>query len=538
MSAQQDQNAALTRVRQFQWLLLFRITVILIFLGGTFLFYFREGLLWTSPHLFPLYGLALFSFIHALLSSVFLRRTRRFRLFVQLQVVWDIVFVAFLIHFSGGINSFFSFAYILLIVSYSFFLDRRELLLCASGASILYGSMLDLQYYGYLDFLQVPPAGPIPLSEVVYAVFLNVSAYYITALLGGALVSRLNRSERALEKKVIDYKELERLNRSILYSISSGLMLINSAGRIRLLNAAAERITGYQLKEVYDTLLIDLFPEFEAFDGGFKLVKRGECRILSKGRQEIWLGYNSTLIKHPGEGHLSLLITFQDLTELKLSEERLQQSARMVAVGQLAAGLAHEIRNPLASISGTIQLLLENRSIPEKDTRLMALTMREVRRLNTLLTDFLVYARPSPLRRSAVSGEQIVESLLLLVDADERFKEIKIDCSSVSQESFSLDKEKVCQALWNLLLNAAAALHYRGTISITFDPGKAQIRVEDNGPGVPPELKQRIFEPFFTTKDAGTGLGLATVFTIMQAHHGQITVADRPGGGTSMIMEF
>ncbi len=201
------------------------------------------------PSLSPLYLLVGVSYLQALLSAGLLPKVRRLRLFAQAQVVWDLLFVAILIYCTGGIDSIFSFLFLLVIVSSSVFLRRKEVLFVASAAAILYGSLLDLQFYGYLPHLRslIFPER-IEGRQVFYAVFVNVLAFFLTGFLSGTVSERLRRSEQALERRETDFEELEHLNRSILANITSGLMIVDSQGRIRSFNSAAGKITGFSLR--------------------------------------------------------------------------------------------------------------------------------------------------------------------------------------------------------------------------------------------------------------------------------------------------
>jgi two-component system sensor histidine kinase PilS (NtrC family) len=433
---------------------------------------------------------------------------------------------------TGGIESLFSFLFILVIISSSVFLTRKEVLLVASASAILYGSILDLQYYGYLPLvggLYFPEQ--ISDRDVFFAVFVNVLAFLLTALLSVTLAERLRRSELALEKKEIDYEELENLNQTILANISSGLMIVNSRGRIRSWNAAAEKITGYSLHEVYDREVREVFPHLEVYDGEFRVISRGEGRFPDQRGTQRVLGYASSLIKNPQDETLGLLITFQDLTHVKQLEEQLHRADRLAAVGQLASGMAHEIRNPLAAISGSVQLLMEGAHLTDENRRLKGIVVKEANRLSDLLTDFLLFARPSPPRFESVDVSILLDELADMVTADSRFSGLKI-CREYPQGTWMhLDRRLFSQALWNLVINGAEAREGEGTLHLGISPDARTVYVEDSGPGIPEGIRDRIFDPFFTTKARGSGLGLATEYSIVEAHGGRIEVAEAPAGG-------
>lgn len=522
---------------QLSWFLFFRVVVITLFLGGAIFYQLGASTQRTEAtvnYLFILIGL---SYLQALISAIILRRLTRFKLFTQTQIGWDLLFVTCLIYLSGGIESLYSFLYILVIISSALLLARRDALVVASAAAIFYGSLLDLQYFGYLPLLSgVPFPEQIDGRTVFYAVFINVLAFFLTALLSGTLTERLRRSEQALERREVDYEELENLNRTILENIGSGLLIINSQGRIRSLNAGGSKITGYALEDVYDRDVREVFPALAVFDGGFRLIRRGEARLRDRFSAEHTIGYHTTYLHDRTDKILGLLVTFQDLSTIKEMEERLKQADRLAAVGRLASGMAHEIRNPLASISGSVQLLMEGGNVNEDDKRLMRIVVREAERLSLLLTDFLLYARPSPPQPEPVQVALLLDELADLLMADGRFSDIEIHREYVDDAWIELDRQQFRQALWNLVINAAESMSGRGELWLSAGPGT--LAVEDSGPGVKETLRSRIFEPFFTTKDAGTGLGLATVHAIVNAHGADIALEEGRKGGARFVIRF
>jgi two-component system sensor histidine kinase PilS (NtrC family) len=531
------QTAEIPR-RQLGWLLLCRVLAITLLLGGTIVYHLRSAV---EPQylLHSLYLLVSLYYGQAAVAAVVLPRIRRKRLFAQAQIVWDLLFITSLIFLTGGIDSPFHFLYYLVVIAASAFLARREIFFVASAAAILFGSLLDLQYYGFLPRLPAWSVQPqLDIRQVFYAVFVNVTAIFFTALLSGILAERLRCSEQALEKKKIDFEELENLNRTILANIGSGLMIINPLGRIRSFNSAAESISGFTLEDVYDRDVRELFPGFAVYDGTLQIVERGEGIFHSREAGRRLLGYASSQVKGADGKTLGLLITFKDMTWYKELEERVKRSDRLAAVGQLASGMAHEIRNPLASISGSVQLLLEGSNVSEEDRHLMRIVLREADRLSSLLSDFLLYARPGSPKIAAVDVSSVLDELALLAAGDPRFVGIEIRRAYPPGVSMSLDRQQLYQAMLNLVINGAEAMPDGGVLTIGLGPGEREIFVEDSGPGIPENIRNRIFNPFFTTKEHGTGLGLATVHAIVEAHGGSISVAAGSRGGARFVIQL
>ena len=527
--------------RLLAWYLAARLAVVVFFLGGAIVYHLkgatpqlqRELVVWLEA----LIGLVA---LQTLASAALMKRLRDLDRFIQAQFAWDLLLVLAIIYLTGGAESLYSFLYILVIVAASVFLSRRQVLILASAASILYGSLLDLQYYRYLPLFggQPFPAG-LQEKDVFYAVVINVGAFLLTALLSGYLADRMRRSELAREQKEVDYGELERLNQAILANINSGLLLIGNDGRIRSFNQAAHRITGYRLEEVYNRPVEVFFPPLAAIEhSGSYSLQRGEMRV--KGRQggRLILGYSASQVRDPQARDLGLLVAFQDLTEVKALEEQLKRADRLGAVGRLASGMAHEIRNPLASISGSVQLLREDPGISEENRRLMGIVVREVERLNLLLGDFLGFARPAPLQAGPVDLAAMIDELVELVGAGGQAGAVTIVRHYPEQVPVCVDRPKLRQALWDLLLNAVEAAQPDGTVRIGVDLVNGEIAVEDSGPGIDEKMRERIFEPFFTTKETGTGLGLANVYANIQAHGGRVYVENSPLGGARFMIDL
>ena len=522
---------ARTNRRQLGWYLALRVLFITLFLGGTIVFRLsREG----NQVLPFLYLLAAVSYLHAFASAFVLPRIRHLQFFAQTQLAWDLLFCILLIFATGGQESLFSFVFIFVIISSSFFLAIKDVFVVSAASAILYGSLIDLQYYRRLPHLSGWPSFSMISSEgAFYAVFVHVAAFLLTALLSTTLTERWRRSERALQESRIDFQELEQLNREILAHISSGLMIVNPAGRIRSFNAAGKIITGYSLEELYNRDVRAMFPALEVMQGNeFRIVNRAEAHIAHKDGQQRILGYASNTLQRENGELLGLLITFQDLTHVKTIEEQLNRADRLAAIGRLAAAMAHEIRNPLAAISGSIQLLMEGEGVSQEDRQLMGIVVKEADRLSALLTEFLIYARPRRPEPVDCDLSRMLDELVNMAGNDQRFADVSISRNYLPGIHANVDRDQLSQVVFDLLINAAESFsNERGQIWVGMDAEEGCLYVEDSGPGVPPEQREKIFEPFFTTKDSGTGLGLATVYAIIEAHGGSIEVGSGDQGG-------
>ncbi len=526
--------------RLLSWYLAIRLAVVCLFLGSTILYQLQQGSWATSATARYLSYLTFFALLQTLGSGFILTRIKHYRQFVNAQISWDLLFVALVIYLTGGVDSLYSFLFILVIIGASVFLPRSQLLVVASAASILYGSLLDLQFFGYLPtFKDQPTLKGLQHHDVFYAVFLHVGAFFLTALLSGALADRLRLSEEAREKREIDYGELERLNQAILTNISSGLMVINSKGRIRSFNRAASKITGYSLEDVYNRPIEAILPELGHFETESLLeVERGEASYQKNDQEKLTLGYSVSRVVDREDHHLGSLVAFQDLTEYKALEEQLKRADRLAAVGRLASGLAHEIRNPLASISGSVQLLLEDEKVNAEDRHLMNIVVKEADRLSHLLSDFLNFARPAPLQLESIDIAALLDELIALINASGQFHNVAIETAYQAPIPMRVDPQKMYQVLWDLLINAGEAARPEGRIRIEVNAAKGEIIIEDTGMGIAEVDRDKLFEPFYTTKDKGTGLGLANVYANVEAHQGRIFVEPGTLGGARFIIEL
>ena len=525
-----------TAPRFLYWYLLVRPLVIALFLGGTIVNQARFA--GEDFHILGwLYLLAALCLIQSLIFVALFGRRRHKKSLLRWQICWDLLFATALVFLAGGIVSHLSFLYIFIIFSVSIFLSRREVFVAASAAAILYGGLLDLQYYSVLPVVSALPSNLVSSREIFYDIFINVIVFYLIAFLSSLLSERLRHSELALKKREIDFEELENLNRIILENVPSGLIIINNAGRVRSFNAGAATITGYALETIYNRPIAELFPDMIVLEGGnFKTVARGETCLVDKQGGQRPVGFTSSIVRDvSGETH-GLLITFQDLTRLKEMEVQLKRADRLAAAGQLAAGMAHEIRNPLASISGSVQLLMEDDKLEQDDRRLMGIVVREAERLNALLTDFLVFARPAPPCLESVDVAELLDELVAMVAADERFRNIELQRDYKTELEWHCDRSQLRQALWNLLVNGAEAMEHGGRLTCGLESEVPAVFIEDTGPGIPDAIRDKVFDPFFTTKHSGTGLGLATVHAIVDAHHGRLDLIKAAGGGERFVI--
>lgn len=397
----------------------YRMVIVTLLMGATAFIHPKEGGSLLPHSIIPIYALLGTSYLLTILSLIAITVVKEIDLFADIQVVADVLLATALVYVTGGIDSIFSFLYIFIIMGAGIVLHGRLVFLTASLSSILYGALLDLQYYGYLPQIESPLSQPQSYSDaqILYKIFINITAFYIVAFLSSHLFMQLRRArERVLE-----------------------------------------------------------------------------------------------------------------------AEEAMRRAEKLSAMGKLAAGIAHEIRNPLASMSGAIQVLRDELELSQENRRLMDIILRESERLNRLITDFLDYSRPyNPEKKEIDFSCVVAETLDVFEKGLSNDQSIKVQKEIKSGVKVFGEHERLKEVLWNLFNNAVQSMHAGGNLAISLDTygSMAKIVVRDSGEGIDIKDLHKVFEPFFTTKTYGTGLGLATVYRIVEAHGGNIRVDSENGKGS------
>ena len=552
-AGEESRDSLFPRVK---WLMFFRAVVVTLLLGATVIVQLRESSFfrYVSPGYF--YALIGFTYALTLAYALLLPRVRSLKTFAYVQILGDVFFITLLIYFTGGVSSIFSWLYLFAIFSAGTILYRRGGLLVASASSILYGALLDLEYYGIL----LPLGGrhlyyPDYQSDyVLYLISVNMVAFYLVAVLSSYLAEQVRSKEEELKRRIIDYRQLERLYKHIVQNVVSGLITVDREGRITSFNRMAEEITGRKFEEVYQEGIDSLFPGLHAWsrsvgggsgEGWNRLrLPRWETRFQRQDGTSLILGFSISPLRDASDREMGLILIFQDLTRLREMEEHLKRSERLAAIGKLAAGIAHEIRNPLASISGSIEMLKDELGDSPQNQQLMGIILREVNRLNSLVADFLLFARPLSPGKEKIHLNRLIDDILSMFHHSPDFNP-QIRLEKQFQEDLYLqgDSNQLRQVFWNLLINAAQAMPGGGTLRVELRrnasslslPGArpcGEVAVIDSGNGIGEEEMGRIFDPFFTTKERGTGLGLSIVHSIVEGYGGKVTVHSRKGSGS------
>jgi len=543
-------------------LMLWRVIILTVLLAIAFVFQLSERKYFFISTTNQFYYFISIFYLVTMAYAFFLKKVKDLRRFTVVQLVIDHLFITGLIYYTGGIGSFFSIAYIFSIIGCSILLYKRGAFYAASLSTFLYGLTLLLQLYGWIR----PPGQVVTpeASQVFYSLIIYLAAYYIVAFLSSIISEELKKKKTELIQKQVDYDQLETFNRNIVQSLDSGLLTIDLNGRINFLNRTAEKILNRKGSELKNASIYDLFPEMGGVVEEMKRkppdissdYQRYEAILTGEYGGKIYLGFSISPLIDPDGSLIGHTLIFQDITRFKEMEDQMKRYDRMAAIGSLAAGMAHEIRNPLASLSGAIQMLKSELTLDEQQSHLMEITLRESERLNALITDFLLFAHPPHANRSSLEIRKILDDTIELFTHSPVFHEgIHIARPHPNGEILAMvDPDQVRQVIWNLLINAAQAIPEKGDIRISLEqtnetlPGSmpfhtpmkgknwVKITIADSGNGIAPQEKEKIFEPFYTTKEGGTGLGLSIVHKIIESHNGVIKVESKVGRGATFTV--
>jgi two-component system, NtrC family, sensor histidine kinase PilS len=481
-----------------------------------------------------LYAIIGSMYVASLIATVLLRTGKHLGKVALGQIAADVAFATGLVYLTGGADSIFTILYPLAIVSGAIGLGRRGAALGAAASAIAFCLLAWGTDAGFIEpvsaYLDRAPLPPGRLAVVMAA---NLSAFVLVGALAAFLAEQLQGARSQLAESQTRLEALQAIYSAVVRSVASGILTLDDQGHVTWLNPAAEHLTGLTDEATRGQPLERQLPELAQSIGGLSDKTRAEVLIRAHDGRERILGYAiAPLTERHVPGHV---ILFQDLTELREMEEVVRRSDRLAVVGSLAAGLAHEIRNPLASMCGSIELLGGSPRLDDQERRLMHVVLSEAERLEALVRDFLSFARPASPKLEALDGAQAVIETVDLFRPQAAARGIELEVHVDGELPVSADPRQLRQVLWNLLGNAADATASGGRVRVHFARHNrhALLEVADSGEGINEEDLSRIFDPFFTTKERGTGLGLAIVHRIVEAHGGELSVRSELGRGST-----
>lgn len=510
--------------KRLKALIAFRAAFITLLLGSSFIF--KAGYeRFQHPHAFSYLIVTLY--VLTVIYSLLIERIKQLFTFAYAQLVVDVFFGVTLIYITGGIESWFSFMLVLTVISSSIVLDKRAGYIIATLSSILYGMLINFQFHGLLP---LSAGKTMEVKDYFYNIFIHIISFYLVAYLSGYLSSRLEKTTRKLDEKATDLRDLEFFNKEIIESLPSGLFTTDTSGNVLTFNRAAEKITGCKKDFVKGRRLDEVLPYFK-----FPFVQtRSEEVIKANGVRKV-IGFQITPRKDINGNNTGFIGIFQDLTELKRFEAEGKRREKWAAIGELSSNIAHEIRNPLASLKGSIEMLKDGTMPLDHRKRLMDIALKEMERLNCIITDFLTYSRPTPPEFKKFELHSILdETTDLLKNVEQNKGNISVKKKYTGKLEMDADPQKLRQVFWNLGINAIEAMPQGGELIVSTrnNDTTVEITFEDSGAGIDKQDMERVFYPFFTTKGNGTGLGLSIAYRIIEEHAGKINVESNPGNGT------
>lgn len=531
-----------------------------------------------NPAIWGVYWTVVAAFLATIASALMVPRTRDPEHFATVQVCIDVTIVTALVYFSGAGESVFTFLYALVVLYGAIALSRAGVFLAAGLAATGFGLVLFGSEFGILPSLGISErTQSMPVLAAYWAFY--AGALLVLGMLANTLSAELRRTGAALDRRTHDLRRLRNLHLRTVESMGSGLLTTDEKGVVTSFNPEAERITGVSAIDAEGRPLDELIPganefieETSSSSPGSGRGARDRLPYRSARGENLFLGLGASSLRSESGAEAGRVVIFQDVTAVVSMEGDLRQSERLAAVGEMAARIAHEIRNPLASISGSVQILQaanakehdESSGGSSKDggdekAQLMGIVVREVDRLNELIGDFLLYSRPTPLQLAPVDLAEMVREVAKMSEGQGEHG-IEVELELAADVQVLADADQLRAVLWNLWNNAIEAMgghgHLRARVhglpgdlaqgrlaqdrqdtsdlcsSKTSAAGIGVLEIEDDGGGIDPELQELIFEPFFTTKRKGTGLGLATVQRIIEQHGGSIELDSNPGAGS------
>lgn len=524
---------------RLKWLMAFRVVVVTLLLGLSITFQIAKNEL-----VFSYYALIVFTYAITIAYAFALRQLttpEALRQLAYVQIGVDLLLETFLVARTEGISSPFTGLYVITVSFASLILQRRGGLLTAGVSAILFGVVTIIQMYGLLSFVEWLSPGDLTTAQTLHAYGVHALAVLAVGFLSGTLAEQLKRADQSLVETEQGLSRLQAFHENVVQSIPSGVFTTDGDGRLTWLNRAALDITGYELQAVLRRPWWDVFGDRR--DHGPRTAPASfELESRRADGSRLVLGMTLSSLTEGGV-QVGLVGVFKDLTLERDLEEELRRREWFAKIGEMSAGMAHEIRNPLGGLAGALQMLRKDPMVDEENARLMDIATREATRLNRIVTEFLRYSRPPDLNLKDCDLRELVNETVELIKHDGQVQAAQevIVHHDQNVPLIQVDPDKMKQVFWNLAVNALQAMPSGGRLTIAtacrrVTSGRrsgeiVEVVFQDTGVGIRPEDLNKIFFPFFTTKKEGSGLGLATAQRIVDQHGGWIRAESEKGKG-------
>lgn len=529
--------------KTLRWLIGLRLIVVSTLFLGVLLIQVNTQLILPLK---SFYGLILLAYGLSLFYLILHVRSLSPSTQAAVQLLGDLVIVTGFVYVTGGVFSPFSFLYLTVIVVAAAMLPAGGVVFAGLSA-IAYGLQAVLMYYQLLPLpttLEGIPVTP-SASRVLYQILIHIVGFVLVAVLVSFLTSSLRRATTMLEEETERATQFVALTQHVVRSVGAGILAADLEGRALYINPAGASILGIPNVDAQIGKPLEMVMPLTEHNWGL-IASRARSRSIARiegtlEQSETRLGLSVDPLKDENATLVGFIVNFQDLTELRIEADRERMKDRMAATGEMAARMAHEIKNPLASISGSAQMLSSVGGVDETGRRLLNIVVDESRRLSGILDGFLVFARPGQSTHAMCDLSRLLEDCLaLLRRSDELNPGHKLILETPDTLMLLGEEHLLRQIFWNLSRNAVQAMPQGGTLRISAErrDGAAVISWRDNGVGMTEEVRHRAFEPFVTTQSEGTGLGLAVVYSAVQEHGGSVDIVSAPGRGTTITIEL
>lgn len=527
------------------WLMGLRVLFVTLLLGFSIAFHLTKGhevqtfyILIASTYILTLFYGAIIRTIDQ--ASSLIR-------FAHVQIGVDLILESLLVAVTGGIESPFVVLFMVSVSLASLIPGRRIGLAAASSAVLLFGFVINIQMSEVLSLREWIVPSRLSFAETLHTFGIHGAAFLVVGFLSGALSDQLRRADQTLLEKERGFSSLQAFHENIVQSISSGVFTTNEAGQLTSFNPAAQEATGYSLNEVKGKSWREIFnwretTKMDVETGTSPVAQRFEVEGVRADESRMVLGMTlSPLIE--GGVQRGLVGVFKDLTQIRDMEEEMRRREWLATLGEMSAGMAHEIRNPLGALAGAMQMLRKDLALEDNNRHLMDIAVREANRLDAIIKEFLQYARPPALNLEECDINSVLQETLALIEHEAKTKAGLSMNSTFGEGTLTVqaDSDQLKQVFWNLARNAFQAMPEGGRLDIRTSLRRVgskiqggeivEVTFQDTGLGIKKELFDKIFLPFFTTKKEGSGLGLAAIDRIVDLHGGWIRVESEEGKG-------
>jgi len=525
-----------------EWLIFLRLIVTFFLLFVTVFFEFKESKYFTSYPATPLFALISVSFALSLFYVAALGRVGNLRGFSLFQIVVDTFLTTIIIYFTGGVSSAFILLYVFSILAAGIQHLRRGALSIAAMSAILFGGLVTFQFYDVLPEYMWPWASVWRSHDptyILWVLLIHYAIFFVVALLAGTVAAKLKTTQISLTIREFEYERLSDLHTNIIKSIPNGIITTGEQDVVTYINETGAMLLDATPSTLVGIPLASVFPETLPSDQRHDQVRLYHIRKKDRFSETRDFDVSVGELRDRRNQRQGLLVVFSDVTEIRRMQQRAKQSEKQAAFVRIASGMAHEVRNPLASLRGAAELLRETVSDPTAQQRLLGIVLREADRLNALLSDFILTVDG---RQAHTQRVVLYEFLGEMLDDFEKMscrpKSMSLNRNIPTEIFIECQPDRFKQAILSFLSNAVEASDSGSNIDVIVETvgDEVVISISDSGPGIPEEIREKIFEPFFTTKDFGTGLGLPMALSIVEGHGGSVEVRDnKPLGAVFLV---